>query len=771
MLDRTTGDLVWFAAGARHSRPHASAPGEGRLVLADDQPAVLDPARRTAELLDPATGNVERSAPMDLAPDDNAAVSGSPDQHRLLVSVSPKGVLMVCEFSAESCATPLSFGHTGLDLGPAVEAGNHAVVPDYASGRVWIVDLTEMRIVVERQLFDRPTRFELLVRDGVVFFNDPDSERAGVLELDGRIRAINKYDPANPGATPSVTDTGSGSQPSGVAPASTGGSPGSTAVSIVVRPGHRGTVGEELEFAVVASGTAGVSSARWTFGDGAETTGTTVRHRWRAPGTYSVRATATLTTGQRAPVASVGVIIESPDAPPEIARLKVDPANPRIGQVVRFSADLVGRRPDGRQWTVTGGQGVETTSSAPELHHVFRAAGSYTVALVVTAGSFTAQRTAQFEVEPEPREVRCGDIITAHATLKRDLVCPENVALRIAADNVELNLDGHTITTGKPAESNTGIIAVGKNITIRNGMITGFDVGIGMPGVENVTISNLTVADAHDFDITADRARNVQLRTVTLSDSSSPLAFDHGSSVRITGSNISGKDGGGTMGCSHDSSCVIVNSYLRLEKISCINEEPASEVVIDNTDLTMDQIGYPCKFVTLKNSPRVRISIVSATHLTVEKSSFQQSTSMSGLSFSISNSEFSNTEWTGLSLFCGFCLDSQLVRNKFINNNWTGLDIHILDTDGKSIVISDNVFTGNGHRWQGSPVGPGNGFDLLRDADADPIADVIVSNNHASDNAQYGIIVYPGSNVINGGRNTTSGDPLECKGIECEPGR
>src|SRR5947199_207345 len=35
-------------------------------------------------------------------------------------------------------------------------------------------------------------------RDGVVFFNDPASERAGVLQLDGGVRRIRKYDPANP---------------------------------------------------------------------------------------------------------------------------------------------------------------------------------------------------------------------------------------------------------------------------------------------------------------------------------------------------------------------------------------------------------------------------------------------------------------------------------------------------------------------------------------------------------------------------------------------
>src|SRR4029453_1519851 len=44
------------------------------------------------------------------------------------------------------------------------------------------------------------TEFELFERDGIVFYNDPGSERAGVVRVDGTFSEVDKYDPDRPGA-------------------------------------------------------------------------------------------------------------------------------------------------------------------------------------------------------------------------------------------------------------------------------------------------------------------------------------------------------------------------------------------------------------------------------------------------------------------------------------------------------------------------------------------------------------------------------------------
>ena len=77
------------------------------------------------------------------------------------------------------------------------------LIPDYTHGRVRIVDLKEKRVLAQPTvLTPAPLRFQLLARDGIVFFNDPDSERAGVIRLDGSVIHIAKYDPG-PSTAPS----------------------------------------------------------------------------------------------------------------------------------------------------------------------------------------------------------------------------------------------------------------------------------------------------------------------------------------------------------------------------------------------------------------------------------------------------------------------------------------------------------------------------------------------------------------------------------------
>src|SRR5205814_6965413 len=61
------------------------------------------------------------------------------------------------------------------------------------SGQVWVVDLHASRVVARPQVLSPGTRFQLLSRDGLVFFNDPDGERAGVIRLDGVVRPVGKY--------------------------------------------------------------------------------------------------------------------------------------------------------------------------------------------------------------------------------------------------------------------------------------------------------------------------------------------------------------------------------------------------------------------------------------------------------------------------------------------------------------------------------------------------------------------------------------------------
>jgi hypothetical protein len=319
LLDVGTGELIWFDHGRRHSRRGAARPGAGLLALAGGTPVLVDTVQRSASLLDPATGKARHTTELDLRPDDRIQVSGSPHAARLYV-VSARGVVAICELTEPTCRAAVPLVADGAEPGPAVEAGGRVFVPDYHSGRVWIIDLRQSRVLSRPSVLDPPARFELLARDGVVFYNDPESERAGVIRLDGGVKQVAKYDPKNPdnGLTnqparvnpptanpspPSQPEPEPQPQPSG--PSGSGELPPLTIVVSNARP----RIGESVTLRVTSARAPAPAQAHWTFGDGAEADGVQVTHQWTAARTYQVSAHVTFPNRRTAAVSQPIVVL------------------------------------------------------------------------------------------------------------------------------------------------------------------------------------------------------------------------------------------------------------------------------------------------------------------------------------------------------------------------------------------------------------------------------------------------------------------------------
>jgi parallel beta-helix repeat protein len=79
--------------------------------------------------------------------------------------------------------------------------------------------------------------------------------------------------------------------------------------------------------------------------------------------------------------------------------------------------------------------------------------------------------------EASHRRVRCGDVISRSTVLRNDLTC-DGDGLVIGADNVTLDLDGHSIT-GRRGDGSVGIENAGRDeVTIKNGFVNEFERGV-----------------------------------------------------------------------------------------------------------------------------------------------------------------------------------------------------------------------------------------------------------------------------------------------------
>jgi len=97
-------------------------------------------------------------------------------------------------------------------------------------------------------------------------------------------------------------------------------------------------------------------------------------------------------------------------------------------------------------------------------------------------------------------EISCGQTITENTVLTEDLACDPDTdyAIVIGASNITLDLGGHTISGYTPK---TGVFTTNQEgITIRNGIIDGFNVGVYIDQANRVTIENLTVKNLDIID-------------------------------------------------------------------------------------------------------------------------------------------------------------------------------------------------------------------------------------------------------------------------------
>ncbi|WP_432535310.1 right-handed parallel beta-helix repeat-containing protein [Kineococcus arenarius] len=78
---------------------------------------------------------------------------------------------------------------------------------------------------------------------------------------------------------------------------------------------------------------------------------------------------------------------------------------------------------------------------------------------------------------PRATTVECGAVLTTSVRLAADVVCPDGDGVVLAADGIELNLNGHALV-GPGTSSGAGVLVRAEDVTVRNGTISGWESGV-----------------------------------------------------------------------------------------------------------------------------------------------------------------------------------------------------------------------------------------------------------------------------------------------------
>ncbi|NAZ88700.1 hypothetical protein GTR00_21790, partial [Kineococcus sp. T90] len=97
-------------------------------------------------------------------------------------------------------------------------------------------------------------------------------------------------------------------------------------------------------------------------------------------------------------------------------------------------------------------------------------------ALALLATGLTAPAAAA--ATPRATTVPCGAVLTTSVRLAADVTCPDGRGLTLAADGIELNLNGHALTGPGEAYGTVGVRVAARDVVVRGGTVAGWGGGV-----------------------------------------------------------------------------------------------------------------------------------------------------------------------------------------------------------------------------------------------------------------------------------------------------
>ena len=424
VIDAASGDLTWFDE-SKHTVDDLATPAS-RLVLVQGAAVLVDVEGARAVRLGPegrdggwSCAGVPRGSAVSLL--------GSVTGDHVYAAVPDAGTFVVASVGRDDCATSVRLAEPGTaDFGPLAQDGRYVFVPDRSTGHTSVVDTVRGARVADLPLTVPGNRVELTAKDGIVFYNDLDSDVAGVLALESGAWTVagevQKYDPATDEAVAVVAGSSGTQEPGGPDPtgvpaadwvvqAPTGDGPAAPAApssSVVgspvltelrARPDPM-VLGSPVTFTPKVSGSAG-STWHWTLtaADGtlvweSETVGAVeATVPGTAPATYTLGLEILDDRGHRTSTERPldAVLVPTPN----IESFLLEHAEPSVGQVTNIAAVESGLSGTDAtwEWSVLFGDVPLQFSDQPPpgepFPMQFASPGTYQVTLTVSQGDLS----------------------------------------------------------------------------------------------------------------------------------------------------------------------------------------------------------------------------------------------------------------------------------------------------------------------------------------------------------------------------------------------
>ena len=191
------------------------------LVLVRDRPALVDYSgtdstglHPSVRVIDPGPGTAGPATCLGIDPDDPLAIAGGSPSPRVWIASGSAGRLYESDLATGGCdgGTVVSPGSRRFEA--PVDADGRVFLADETTGQAEVINAATLQPVAPvRQVVAPGSQFDLFSKDGIVFFNDPATQDAGIIRPDGTVvRAATYLSTGAP--SPGRSGAGSPSLPS-----------------------------------------------------------------------------------------------------------------------------------------------------------------------------------------------------------------------------------------------------------------------------------------------------------------------------------------------------------------------------------------------------------------------------------------------------------------------------------------------------------------------------------------------------------------------------